>query len=145
MSRGAAITLIIGLVLVGGLVWALGNNEPEDTVPTPTPTPTEVEDRDDGEDAATDDTDDDAAATTSVSIVSSADDGFSPGTIRVKVGDTVTWTNNDSMPHTVEFSDEESDTLNEGDTYTKTFDTAGSFSYICGLHPNMRGMVIVEQ
>lgn len=69
---------------------------------------------------------------------------FNPDTITITKGTTVTWTNKDSAPHTVTeinnaFS---SDTMNEGQTYTYTFNEAGTFEYQCHIHPNMKGKVI---
>lgn len=73
---------------------------------------------------------------------------FSPATVTVAVGDTVTWTNNDDVPHTATSSSGVSpafDTgnLSEGASGTVTFNTAGSFSYFCKIHPNMTGTVVV--
>ena len=72
---------------------------------------------------------------------------FSPGTIEIKVGTTVTWTNNDSAPHTVTSSDGmlDSGRLEQGATFSYTFDTAGSFDYFCEFHPNMTGTVVVSE
>lgn len=73
---------------------------------------------------------------------------FNPSDISVKKGTKVTWTNNDSVAHTVEFDStnvQDSGTLNNGDTYSLTFNKEGTFDYICGLHPQMRGTVIVTE
>ncbi|MGV8906229.1 MAG: plastocyanin/azurin family copper-binding protein, partial [Acetobacterium sp.] len=59
-------------------------------------------------------------------------------------GDTVEWTNKDSVIHTVKFDNFESPNLNQGETYTYIFDTPGTFNYICGPHPSMKGKIIVE-
>lgn len=69
---------------------------------------------------------------------------FNPNTITINAGDTVVWTNNDGAVHTVKFSDGESPTIAKGDTYEKTFNTPGEFSYICGIHTSMQGKVIVK-
>ena len=71
---------------------------------------------------------------------------FVPQEIRVKPGTTITWRNEDSDAHTVESTDGflTSDTLEQGDTVTFTFDKLGKVDYICGLHPSMKGAVIVE-
>ncbi len=69
---------------------------------------------------------------------------FSPNTITVKVGTTVTWTNNDSAQHTVTGGALDSPTLNQGQTYSHTFTQAGTSDYICIFHQSMRGKVIVE-
>ena len=72
---------------------------------------------------------------------------FSPGTINVTVGTTVTWTNRDGIAHTVT-SDTgvfDSGTLNNNGVYSYTFNTAGTFPYFCVLHPGMTGSVVVSQ
>ena len=68
---------------------------------------------------------------------------FQPDTITIKKGDTVTWTHPGPASHTVKFADSESPILKDGGTYSKTFDQAGTFDYICGIHPYMKGKVIV--
>jgi plastocyanin len=71
---------------------------------------------------------------------------FDPATITIKVGGTVTWTNQDSVVHTVVADDKSwsSDNMAKGASYSHTFDTAGTFTYICGVHPSMQGTVIVQ-
>ena len=71
---------------------------------------------------------------------------FTPADITVDVGDTVVWTNEDSAPHTVESSDGtlRSDELSKEDTYSYKFTKAGKYSYICGIHPSMKGSVMVQ-
>ena len=72
---------------------------------------------------------------------------FSPNDVVVSVGTTVTWTNKDSVSHTVTSDDGEfdSDMLEKGDTYSHTFDKAGVYEYHCKPHPFMRGKVIVNE
>src|SRR4029077_1936111 len=80
-------------------------------------------------------------ATNSVNIANFA---FSPAVITVKVGTTVTWTNQDEDAHPVAIPGAPvSNPMQNADTYTHTFSQAGSFSYICSIHPYMHGMVIV--
>jgi amicyanin len=80
-------------------------------------------------------------ATTSVSIANFA---FSPAAITVKVGATVTWTNKDQDAHTVAITGAPvSQPLQNGDTYTHTFAQPGTYSYLCTIHPFMRGVVVV--
>jgi plastocyanin len=71
--------------------------------------------------------------------------GFSPATITVKAGSTVVWTNDDSIQHDITFDggDIASNDLNHNDTFSHTFPTAGTFHYICSIHPFMHGTVIV--
>jgi len=70
-----------------------------------------------------------------------------PGDITVKKGTTVTWTNNDSSPHSVNETDSQtgpdSGDLNAGDKYSFTFDNTGTFKYRCDIHPEMLGTVTV--
>lgn len=70
---------------------------------------------------------------------------FAPATLTVPVGTTVTWTNRDEEPHTVAASDGSfhSPGMGTGATFTHTFSTAGTFDYVCSIHPMMRGTVVV--
>jgi len=71
---------------------------------------------------------------------------FDPATITIKVGSTIKWINMDSAAHTV-VSDDNSWTsarLKQGDTYTHTFDQAGTYPYHCGLHSSMLATIIVQ-
>jgi plastocyanin len=71
---------------------------------------------------------------------------FSKSTLTVKIGTTVTWTNNDSFAHTVT-SDTgvfNSSSLSKGGTFQYTFNTAGTFPYHCSIHPNMIAEIVVE-
>ncbi|MEB3982981.1 cupredoxin family copper-binding protein [Mycobacterium sp. 663a-19] len=70
---------------------------------------------------------------------------FAPATLTVKAGSTVTWTNRDEEPHTVAASDGSfhSPGMGTGATFSHTFPTAGTFDYVCSIHPMMRGSVVV--
>jgi plastocyanin len=76
---------------------------------------------------------------------------FDPQDATVAVGGTVEWTNEDSAPHDVtktggpgpKFSSGTGN-LNQGDTYKQTFDTAGTISYVCTVHPGMEGKITVK-
>lgn len=70
---------------------------------------------------------------------------FSPATLTIKAGTTVTWTNQDGAEHIVEADDQSfvSDSLENGSSYSFTFDTAGTFTYHCGIHSSMKGTIIV--
>jgi len=70
---------------------------------------------------------------------------FSPASITIHVGDTITWTNNGPTAHTATASDHSFDTgtLQKGQSASHTFTTAGTFAYICTLHPFMHGTVVV--
>lgn len=75
---------------------------------------------------------------------------FMPQTIRVTVGDTVTWTNKDAVVHTVTAVNASPDAPNSGDiaqneTYSFTFKKAGTYDYYCKPHPEMRATVVVTE
>jgi plastocyanin len=72
---------------------------------------------------------------------------FVPATLTVRAGSTVTWTNHDEEPHTVVASDGSfhSPGLGTGGTFSHTFATAGTFDYVCSIHPMMHGTVVVTQ
>ena len=70
---------------------------------------------------------------------------FSPSSITVQKGDNVNWGNEDSAPHTVTFQDGglSSWTLSTDESFNRNFNTVGTFTYHCNLHPSMTGTVIV--
>ena len=73
---------------------------------------------------------------------------FSPGTLTVPVGTTVTWTNRDFDVHTVTADDTpptfKSAGLDTDDTFSFTFNKAGTYAYHCSLHPHMTGKIFVQ-
>jgi LPXTG-motif cell wall-anchored protein len=83
-----------------------------------------------------------AADDTSVTI---ADFQFTPATITIHVGDTVTWTNHGPSAHTATADNGSFNTgvLQKGHSASHTFTTAGTFTYICEIHPFMHGTVVV--
>ena len=74
------------------------------------------------------------------------DFAFSPPGLTVKAGTTVTWRNEDDIPHTVASSARvfKSKALDTGDSYSFTFNEPGSYQYFCSLHPHMMGKIVVE-
>lgn len=84
-----------------------------------------------------------AGASTAVAIV---DYAFKAPDVTVSVGTTITWTNNGQRGHTVTSADgsfKSPSTLTNGQTYSFTFNTAGTFSYVCTIHSSMKGTVTV--
>ena len=70
---------------------------------------------------------------------------FTPAELTLKVGDTVTWTNQDDIPHTVVSAGKfRSKALDTNDSFAFTFTAAGDYRYFCSLHPHMTGMIKVE-
>jgi nitrite reductase (NO-forming) len=76
---------------------------------------------------------------------------YDPTSAKVKTSTTITWTNDDTLPHTVTSGNADTGPSGEfdsgivmgGSSFTHTFDKAGSFDYFCALHPYMTGQVIV--
>src|ERR671922_811339 len=101
-----------------------------------------------------------SGATTGVSIVpgssSLTDTAYQPNPAQASVGDTVTWTNDDTQPHTVtsgqngqpdgkfDSSPNFNPLMAPGQTFEHTFTEAGQYPYYCALHPNMVGTVSVS-
>jgi plastocyanin len=72
---------------------------------------------------------------------------FNPASVTVKAGDKVTWTNKDSVGHDVtgdNFKSGDSGGMQNGDTFSQTFDKKGTFDYVCTVHPGMKGSVTVK-
>jgi amicyanin len=81
-----------------------------------------------------------------VATVSMDHNTFIPAEITVAPGTTVTWVNMEAMPHTVVDQNKafRSKTLIKDASFSFTFTTAGDYDYLCSIHPNMKGKVIVK-
>jgi plastocyanin len=116
-------TLILGLVLAALGVGVVACGGSADVEPAPA-----------------------AAAPTGDTSVSARDNSFSPKALAVSVGDTVTFTNDGAVPHTVTAtsgSEFDSGTLAPGRTFTFTAAKAGTVTYVCTIHPGMQGTIEV--
>jgi plastocyanin len=122
---------ILGFSLLIALAFTLTACGAKTTAPISTPTsqPTTT-------DSATP-----AATAGSVTIKNFA---FTPATITIKAGATVTWTNQDNAPHDIKVNNFNSPLLKTGESFNYQFNTAGTYDYICGVHPAMTGQIIVE-
>jgi plastocyanin len=78
---------------------------------------------------------------------------FDPNDVTVEAGETITFVNNESVPHDVhkssgpgaDFASGPSGGMQEGDTFELTLDEAGSYEYVCDVHaPGMAGTITVE-
>ncbi len=85
-----------------------------------------------------------AARAEKVEIV---DFAYDPDPVTVQVGGKVTWLNQDSAPHTATAEDSSFDTgtLEQGKLKSETFKQAGTYAYICEIHPDMHGTVEVVE
>jgi plastocyanin len=71
---------------------------------------------------------------------------FAPNSLTIKAGSTVRWANQDNEPHTV-VSDTglfKSGAMDTGENFTYTFDKPGTYHFICSIHPQMVGTIVVE-
>jgi plastocyanin len=72
---------------------------------------------------------------------------FTPQSLTVKAGTTVTWTNKDDIPHGIASADnafKKSKALDTDDSFAYTFATPGTYQYFCYIHPHMTGTIVVE-
>ncbi len=143
MKRSTLVIVIVATVLVAaavGAFWVTNNvnNEPVTTTPAP-----EQHDTTAHESAETETQGQEAEQTSKVVIENFA---YTPATITVKKGTTVTWTNQDDVKHDVASDSDafKSELLSKGQSFSFTFNEVGSFKYHCTPHPNMIGTVIVE-
>jgi plastocyanin len=87
-----------------------------------------------------------SGGSTSTTQIAITNFNFDPETITIKAGSTVTWTNQDSVAHTVVAQDGswKSDNLAKGASFSYTFAKPGTYAYICSIHPTMKGTIIVQ-
>lgn len=130
------ILVVVAILLVGG--GLLLANRSSTTTDTNTPAVKKTESASKPSNANT--------APTNVAIANMA---FSPANITIKKNTTVTWTNNDSVAHTVTENDGQdgpnSGGIDSGSNYSFTYGTVGTFKYHCAIHPNMTGTVTVTE
>ncbi len=72
---------------------------------------------------------------------------FSPQEITIPRGGTVTWVNDDDIPHALAASDKafRSKAMDTDEQFSFTFNKPGTYAYFCSLHPHMQGKVIVRE
>lgn len=117
--------LLVSSLIFGGCSLYGGTQNSSTTNPATNNTPTEMS----------------QMGSTSIDIQNFS---FNPATLTVKMGDTVTWTNNDSANHQIKSDTFNSAPLSNGQTYSFTFKTAGTYNYSCAIHPSMTGTIIVQ-
>ena len=133
MRKSMLLVIIIVLILVGG---ALALNHKSANTPPASQSQSQTNTTSSNQ----------ASATGSIDIRNMM---FTPSQITVQKGGTVTWTNNDSMTHTVvddlsNVGGPSSGDIAPGATYSFTFNKTGSFQYHCSIHPSMRGTIVVK-
>jgi len=138
---------MLGLLFVAGCAENGGSEEPAPSTPVEEP----VEEGDTGEVAGEEETvtipeseQNETGAKAEIVDVEIRDYKYIPESLNVNVGQTVRWTNYDSVLHDVVGSGIESEYLRQGETFTYTFEQEGTYDYICTIHPWMEGEVIAE-
>ncbi len=131
-----AVVMLLLLAACGSSTTSGGgttSNSTPTTVPTPTatsvPSPTAA-----------------SGNSMEVDVTNNGSFAFSPATLTVSVGTTVTWRNTTSAPHTVTSDDGKTfnGMLSTGGTFTFMFTKAGTYAYHCNIHPYMKAMIIVH-
>jgi plastocyanin len=112
-------TLTIGLAAVALGLAACGSDDPEPAEPA-------------------------AAKASGAASVQIGDNTFTPATVEVAAGETVTFENGGAIAHTVTGDGFDSGSMAPGDTFAFTADKAGSVSYVCTFHPGMAGTIDVS-
>lgn len=105
---------------------------PPVNVPTPTPTPIPKPNPAPAPSSA---------KTYTINIANFA---FSPASITINAGDTIIWTNHDSVPHQIAGNGFGSNPISNGQSYGFKFNSAGTYNYHCAIHPSMTGVIIVK-
>ena len=88
------------------------------------------------------------AATSAAVPVTMLNIQFNPKSVTAKVGQTVKWTNQDSVDHNVTATSGEtfkSKNFGKGGTYVYKLDKAGTIQYVCTIHPGMTGTIVVTK
>jgi amicyanin len=144
MNKNTTVIIVIIIALLGvgsAVVWRSKKTE------APKSTTTQQNESPDTTSEPDADTTPEASAASTVEISNFA---FAPASITVKKGTAVTWTNKDSVSHTVTPDEETmafegSELLAKDESYQFTFETAGTYTYHCQPHPQMKGTVIVTE
>ena len=134
--------MLVVLMVAGGLVAACGSASQPAASPPPPATSAPMSHAEQTPSSGTDPGT--PVAATSLTIANFA---FAPADATVRVGSTVTWTNQDQEAHTVTSKDSggplRSPTLNGGQSFSYTFTAPGRYEYLCTIHPFMTGTVVV--
>jgi amicyanin len=138
-----AVLIVVTVLVLGAIVGVLFMKNPA-KAPSESGTSTTTNSTENKQDSEADIT---PVATDTVEI---KDFAFSPAAITVKKGTKVTWTNKDSTQHNISPDTETADfkaseLLAQGESYSVTFNTVGTFSYHCTPHPYMKASVIVTE
>lgn len=147
MSRNLVIGIVVVLVLIVGGWYLTKPKQQAPEAPQPTPAPATTEG------AAPSPASEGAMMKKEANLVKITSSGFSPQTLTIKLGDSVTWENDDSENHTVNSAPHPTHTaypslnlgvIKPGDQKSLTFPTTGTYKYHDHLNPSLTGSVTVE-
>jgi plastocyanin len=88
----------------------------------------------------------DSTGTTTVSA-SAVGNAWTPAAVSAKVGDVITWTNQDTVPHKVALDDgscQMSANISGGSKASLVFSAAGTYPFHCSVHPSMKGTITIS-
>jgi amicyanin len=143
MRKAGIIAIVVGLLIVAAAlaIMTVGKSDKNETSNKPTDTMPSMQQ---------DENSDNTATQPKPNEVIISNYAYAPQKITVKVGTTVTWTNKDSIEHTVTADTKSADApkselIAKGQTYSFTFNKAGTYDYHCEPHPYMKGTVVVTQ
>lgn len=123
MNNKIVLGVIVAVIAIGGLFYFMQNQYQQQPVQPSGQQP---------------------STTTEGTTITIQNFSFNPGTLTVKQGTKVTWINQDSVTHTIKSGTFNSQDLGKGNTFEFTFNDKGSFNYTCGIHPTMKGKIVVE-
>ena len=139
MNRNMTIGIVaVVIIVIGGIVWFASRQGQNSTTPANNNSQSQTTG---------------GTVQTTDQMVSIKDMSFTPAMLTIKKGVKVTWTNEDSVGHNVIGDDASlagglpasADVLSNGQSYSHTFDTVGTFAYHCGVHPGMTGTIEVVE
>lgn len=144
--------IVVAVLVLGGAAYGLSRDKDTSTKSTNTDTSQSSSSKQSSsadDSASPNSSDASKNSAESTNTVSISNFTFTPKNITVKKGTMVTWTNNDTVPHDVKETDgkpgPKSDSLAQGESYSYTFNTPGTYKYFCSIHPSMTASVIVTE
>lgn len=142
MNKKVLAGVVIAIIVAAGLVVFVAGKDSQPTTVSKQASETSSMEHESSKNS----TEENADSTNKVAIENFV---YTPQRITIKVGTTVTWTNQDSVGHTVTADDDQegpdSELLSQGQSYSFTYTKTGTFSYHCAPHPNMTGVVEVTE
>lgn len=137
MNPRTSLWIGLAIVILAGLaIWASTRQSNSTTNSSPSPSLSASPTSEGGD-------------TLSSEIITISNSAFTPGTRSIQKGTTITWANNDSIPHTATSTSGpvsfDSGSLSQSKTFSFTFTEPGTYTYKCSFHSNMTGTIVVTE